>query len=297
MRTLLLLLWVLSHQVQAQPAPQHHWPLDEQSGTLAQDIVGGAHGLLAGGPVWAPAGGYHGGSLRCDGVDDRVLLGACDLTNGGDGLTLSLWFKPDFVTAMDRTLIAKANGTGLSAHVWSITLVNATALRLRLRTGGTVEEVVTPPSSLFGGQWYHVAATYTGSQVRLYLNGSLMASTARTGSIGYHPSITAAAGALPTGTAPFSGWIDDVRIYPVGLTEAQVLDLLMTNVPTVITEAPPLSIPGNGPVAVHDLSGRLVWSSGVSLRQDDGLPPLPPGLYVVSAHGLPERRVVRALPR
>jgi hypothetical protein len=288
---------LLTGALAAQPVPQHHWPLDETNGTQAHDLAGGSHGSLQGGPVWAPTGGYHGGAVRCDGVDDRVLLGACDPTNGGQGITIALWFKPDFVTAMERTLIAKASGPAAQAHIWSISLVNATALRFRLRTGSTTAELTTPPASLFGGQWYHVVGSYDGAVMRLHLNGALMATSARSGLIGYHPSITAAIGAMPDASAPFSGWIDDVRIYPVGLSEPQVLGLLMTSVPTSTSGMHgifPMS--GSMWAEAHDLSGRLMWS-GWFWHPGNGLPSLPPGLYVITLHGMPERRMVRVLPQ
>ncbi|MBX2979095.1 MAG: LamG domain-containing protein [Flavobacteriales bacterium] len=289
----------------AQSGLIHHWPLDESAGNVAQDLVSGSTGLLQAGALWAPGQGYHGGAVRTDGVDDRVLLGPCDLLNGSGGITLSLWVKPDFVTAMERTLIAKTSGPQTSDHIWSIAFVNATALRFRLRTAGTVHELSTPPSSLFGGTWYHIVASYDGSMMRLYVNGSLMAFAPASGSIGVFPAAPASLGARSTGAAPFSGWLDDVRIFDRGLSEPEILGILLGSVPTaldppqVITDARSAA---NFPetwshLRIMDLAGRTLREHGggqhvlIPRMLDD----LPTGIHLLQFHapdGMHVRRVL-----
>ncbi len=211
----------------AQPTPQFHWLLNETSGTAATEVYGGTPGLLQGGPTWAPGAGHHGGACRFDGVDDRIILGPCDMTTGTGEFSFSVWMKPDFVTAMDRTIIAKTIGPGAQDHIWSMTFVSASALRFRLRTGAQTTQLATPPSSIFSGIWYHVVGAYDGSAMRIYLNGALMAETPATGSMGFHPQAPASVAALSTGAAPFSGWVDDIRLYDVGLTQPDVIDILL----------------------------------------------------------------------
>ncbi len=242
--------------------PVYHWPLDESTGTIAH-AWGGSPGQLVGGTLWAPTGGHHQGAARFDGVDDRIVLGPCDITTGSGALTLSLWAKPDFVTGMERTLIAKATGPALADHVWSLAFINGSALRFRLKAGGATTELATPPSSLFGGAWYHIVAVHDGAQMRLYLNGGLMGTAPKTGLIGLHPQAPASLGALSTGSQPFSGWIDDARIYDRALSDSEVIGLLFETMTTAATERP--SIPalerlGAKELTVHDAMGRLIMA-------------------------------------
>src|SRR5678816_542598 len=72
-----------------------------------------------------------------------------------------------------------------------------------------------------GSTWTHVASTYDGSQLRLYVNGSQVA-------------IRAVTGALPNSASPlqiggnrvwsewFQGQIDDVRVYNRSLSAAEL---------------------------------------------------------------------------
>ncbi|MEZ4755316.1 MAG: LamG domain-containing protein [Flavobacteriales bacterium] len=283
--------------VQAQAPPLFHWPLDEASGAVAIDIRGGQHGSLQGGVVWAPEDGHHQGAARFDGVNDRILLGACDITSGGPGFSISMWVKPDFVTGMERTLAIKAIGPNAADHIWSLAFVNATALRFRLRTGGSAMELLSPPGTLFSGIWYHVVASYTGAQMRIHVNGALMASTSAAGAQGFHPQAPASIGATPSGTAPFSGWIDDVRIYDHGLSDGEITDLLFETLSTAVQEEredTPWPWDAHAVLELWDLDGRLIREVRADLLMA-GMPDAGPRLVVVrypTAQGLQTRRML-----
>lgn len=250
--------------------------------------------------MWDPSGGHHLGAARFDGVDDRIVLGPCDLTNGGDAISISLWFKPDFVTGMERTLIAKTVGPQLSDHVWSVALINATALRFRLKTGGTTTELATPPSSLFGGVWYHLAAVYDGGEMRLYINGGLMGNTAKSGTIGYHPQSPAALAATSNGTQPFSGWLDDVRIYDIALSDAEIIDILFEDLSTSTAERTAFGDPRSlehlfstyEHITICDQLGRATSINALNPTTVD-LPSLSAGIYLVCLQGHGTRTALR----
>lgn len=301
-RTLRLACLLLSSSSFAQSGPVFHWRLDESSGTTAYASTGGSNGTLAGSVLWDPNGGHHQGAARFDGVDDRIVLGSCDATSGGQEISLSLWVKPDFVTGMERTLIAKTTGPQASDHVWSITFINATAMRFRLRTGGIVTELATPPSSLFGGAWYHIVATYDGSQMRLYVNASLMGSTSKTGSVDYAPQAPASIAAISTGTQAFSGWIDDVRIYDRALPDAEILDLLFETITTDVPEAEVTWQNGSlrttsdwQRMEIMDPMGRSLAHYARTTKNAADLPPLSAGFYLVCLQGHGTRTTTRVM--
>ena len=284
--------------------PVFYWPLDESGGTVAHAVAGGSNGSLQGGVQWDPQGGHHDGAARFDGVDDRILLGSCDLTTG-TGISISLWVKPDFVTGMERTLIAKTIGPLVSDHIWSLAFVNATAIRFRLKTAGTTTELASPPSSLFGGNWYHIVATYDGTEMRILINGSLIASTTKGGLLGYYPQAPASLGAMSTGSAPISAWIDDVRIYDRGLTDQEILTILMETLTTGIRENEQLVLLPDSrfllPVGnwesmrILDNSGRILNEYQLNGSSVADLRTQPAGLYLVCLEGRDARRIQRLL--
>ena len=86
--------------------------------------------------------------------------------------------------------------------------------------GGNNGEAFGTPA-LAVNTWTHLAATYDGSALRLYVNGNLTGTTAKTG------AITASTAALTIGSDPFygqyfAGLIDEIRIYNIALTQAQI---------------------------------------------------------------------------
>jgi hypothetical protein len=204
---------------------QARWPLNESSGTVAADVAGGNDGTLVGGPVWLPGGGRLGGALQFDGSDDFVDIGTLDIADG-NGVTLALWLRPQAFGG-DSRLISKATGTAEADHIWMISTFDDTALRFRLKAGGVTSTLMTGQNELEIGKWYHVACTYDGSRMRIYGDGILLASLPKTGPLAAAPLVAAAIGNQPpgAGSSPFAGLIDDVRIYRLALSEAEIAAL------------------------------------------------------------------------
>ncbi len=270
----------------------YYWPLDEADGVVAQDLSGGQHGTVVGGATWYPSGGHHGGAIRFDQVTQRITMGACDITTGGNGFSISVWVKPDMVSGNERMVVAKTIGPQPIDQAWSLSFVNATALRFRLQLAGTTHVLTTSQLSIFSGAWYHVVGSYNGTQMKLHVNGSLLATLSVTGTVGYNPDSPASIGAQSTGTAPFSGWVDDVRIYDHGLSDQEIFDLLLGDITTAVEDVTQPYVDGSGhlrlpggawsTMSVFDLTGRMVVPRR-TLQGADAVPAdgLISGVYLV----------------
>lgn len=203
------------------------WRLDENSGMTATDSVGFNDGTLLNGPEWSPMDGKIRGALAFDGVDDRVDLATIDV-KGGSGLTIALWFKADDFDIPDMRFISKATGVENDHHYWMVSTFDEWALRFRLKTDGLTDVLISNPGEIQPGQWYHVAATYDGSKMRIYKNAIEIASGNKSGYIDTNPSVFAAIGNQPpdAGSRPFKGLIDDVRIYNRALNASEIQNLV-----------------------------------------------------------------------
>jgi hypothetical protein len=76
-------------------------------------------------------------------------------------------------------------------------------------------------SALLANTWSYVSLTYDGAALRFYVNGTLVASQAKTG------AITSSTNQLQIGGDSlygqfFQGLIDEVRIYNTALTATQI---------------------------------------------------------------------------
>jgi hypothetical protein len=201
--------------------------------------------------------------------------------------------------------MAKSLGTAEQDFVWSLSLVNNTGARFRLRTAGIVHTLEVPPSSIFSNAWYHLAGTYDGSMMKLFLNGSLIATAPASGSIGFYPQAPACLGNHLNDVRPFHGGLDDVRLYDQALDAQGVVDLVIGTIATSVPEpASPLSLLSDGTLLappghwerlrILDLQGRIILDQpyrSAPIRPATGS--LPAGTYLVCLQNGPLRHVTR----
>lgn len=212
-----------------------YWALDEASGVSANDQIGGFDGVLVNGPTWQPSQGQLSGALQFDGVDDRVDIGVLDIP-AGSNMTIAFWAKLNNGNGSDARFISKAIGETEADHYWMVSLLNDTAVRFRLKAGGTTTTLISGPGEITPGAWNHLAVTYDGSRMQIYKNGVLIASTAKSGNVNNGSSIRVALGDQPPGAGdkPYSGLLDDVRLYDRSLSTSEVATLAATTAVPVL---------------------------------------------------------------
>jgi chitodextrinase len=206
------------------------YAFDEAAGSTVVDASGnGNTGTISG--AARVVGGKYGGALSFDGVDDLVTVAdaaSLDLTGG---MTLEAWVRPSSLGSSWRTAVLKerpgglayalyphTGGRGPSGHVF----VGSSEPRARLGT------------ALTANAWSHVAATYDGARIRLYVNGVERASHMATGSIATSPS-PLRLGGNTVWTEWFAGLLDDVRVYNRALSAAEI----QTDLATPVGGSPP----------------------------------------------------------
>lgn len=190
---------------------------EEGAGTRAVDSSPAAAnpGTLAG--AARSSAGRFGRALSFDGVDDRVDVkdsGSLDLTSA---MTLEAWVKPSVTKGEWRTLVIKERRAGLAYALYSGT-ENA---RPSVHAFTSREYGTRGTRALALKTWSHLAATYDGARLRLYVNGVRVSSRALTN------RMRVSRGALRIGGNDvwgeyFKGIIDEVRIYDRALTAAEI---------------------------------------------------------------------------
>ena len=198
-----------------------HWKLDESFGSMASDSSGDNHGTLEPGPpVWQPAGGQVDGALQLDGVDDYVDCGNDERLNITDAITLSVWvntndagngqFNP-YVTKGDQSYAIKHRDNNY--------------IEFCIYDSGW-HTVWSPVDSSFNGAWHHLAGTYDGSELILYVDGVLAANSLHTGSInGSTFNVNIGRNAEITDRF-YDGLIDDVAIFSRALNGTDINNLM-----------------------------------------------------------------------
>jgi hypothetical protein len=198
------------------------WKFDEGSGGTAADSSGSnLHGTIAGNPAWVD--GPAGKALQFDGDGDYVDLGNDSRFNLTGQITVAAWIKVDTFDRQWQAIITKGDGS------WRLQ---------RNGTKGSIEFACTGAfvpgalvGSLFGtisvndGRWHHVASTYDGSRICLYVDGRLDISSEAAGSIEVNDYNLFIGANAEKPDRNFKGSIDDVRIYSYALSDEEVKEI------------------------------------------------------------------------
>jgi glucose/arabinose dehydrogenase len=192
---------------------------DEASGTAVADLSGHNHPATINGATRSTAG-HTGGAVSLDGVNDYVNVPNQAELGLPNAMTLEAWVRPTQLSGGIggwRTVVFKQSGGGMAYGLYANNDANRPAMHVNI--GG--EQKANGTAQLPLNAWTHLAGTYDGTAVRLYLNGTLAATRQQTGAI---PSST---GPLRIGGNAvwgewFAGLIDDVRVYNRALAPNEI---------------------------------------------------------------------------
>lgn len=229
------------------------WTFDEAGGSTVADSTGnGQQGTLQGGATFGE--GRSANAVHLDGSNDYVDFG--NLSVSGNQLTLSAWVRADLSNMNDRRILAKATTYQEQSHYFMLSTSRTgddNRLRFRLKTGNSASSGTTTllanTGHLSPGAWYHLAATYDGSMMRLYMDGVEVGSVAKTGALATSSSVPFFIGANPGGPTAgtpdkyWDGQIDEVGIWnrAFGVDEIRALIDEGVGTPPSDTTSPQIS--------------------------------------------------------
>lgn len=221
---------------QAAPGPEAAYSFDAGSGSTVADLTGNEHtGTIEEGE-WAKGryGGaiaFKGGGKKCVSVADAPDL------HLSEEFTLEAWVRAEGGVFGDPVVVKDSEGeTAFGLGVGSSEEGMAEGF---IGEGKESSAAIGSEDEVREYAWTHIAATYDGAQLRIYVNGELAGSEEAT------TPPTTGSGALRIGCdAPdgqFTGRIDEVRIYGRTLSEKELQRDMAT----------PLQTPQRGPVATY----------------------------------------------
>ncbi len=206
------------------------WTFDEGTGTVANDASGQANaGTLtnfsfSGSSNWVSLGRV-GGALSFDGTNDYVRMAVAPFNPSQ--ITFGGWFNIPNISASQKALISKTEGSGYSLYLNHGSFPNQVSGWVRV--GAAYYNPKFASSLLTANSWQFVYVTYDGSAAKIYLNGELEDTISASGSI-TTSNEPLTIGAEPGGggtsfSAYLNGAIDDVRIYNRALSDTEIKNL------------------------------------------------------------------------
>ncbi|HKQ65248.1 MAG TPA: LamG-like jellyroll fold domain-containing protein, partial [Methylomirabilota bacterium] len=218
------------------------YAFNEGQGTNTADASGNLNtGTLTNGPTWTTQGRY-GNAITFDGANDFVAApdgASLDLTTTG---TIEAWVRLNAVGRW-HGLIAKGNANTDAAHNYALEVTNLNRARCILGNGGSFQ-VLDSTVMLAAGVFRHLACTWNGTTLALYIDGALNISAAQT--------VTPAGNTAPLFLGQFggnsdqlSGILDETRIYDRALSVAEIQADMNTPIATGPNSPPTISAIGN----------------------------------------------------
>ncbi len=144
---------------------------------------------------------------------DKIDVG--NFSVSGSALTISSWFKADDFDYDDGRIISKSTSSNESDHYFMLSTVasNGYKLRFRLKTNNSTSTLIASSGNLSASTWYYATAVYDGTNMKLYLNNTLVGSTSKSGTMNTNSAVDVFIGNNPgSEIKPFDGIIDEVRI-------------------------------------------------------------------------------------
>lgn len=184
----------------------------------------------------------------CAGVTRSLSVSDPPEARLSNAMTISAWVRPDALAGPSPVLVKERPG-GISYALYATTAESKPAASI-VNTGAA-DIPAQGGMILPAGAWTHLAATYDGARLTLYVNGASVRSVAASG------PLSSGAGALHIGANPargesFRGVIDEVRVYSRALSDlelrADINRRISASCATPLDTAPPavsLTAPAN----------------------------------------------------
>jgi len=204
-----------------------HWLTDADN---LLDAAGTNHGTNYGSKYSydnpSPPVEFGSASRSFDGVNDYVDLG--NIFSGDTVFSVSSWIKKETTDAsFGKGVISKFDsGSGGGGISW-VLFTGETDVRFLIRQTNNTNIICTSTTDASVGEWFHLAATVDGSEIKIYINGNLENTTAFDGTITTSTAsvVIGAYNALTNANFFQDGKIADVRYYDTDLTASQVSDI------------------------------------------------------------------------
>ena len=227
---------------------------DEGSGTTTADQSGNGNGGTLANTTWAGAGsGKYGNALSFNGTSSLVTVAHSSSLNLTTAVTMEAWVRPTTVTGWRTVMLKERSGY----YGWAM-YGNTDSNRPSANVYTSTDHDLRGTAQLAANTWTHLAATYDGTVIALYVNGTQAATVLASG------SIISATGSLRIGGNTiwgeyFNGLIDEVRVYNRALTAGEIQTDM--NRPVTNPDSTPPSAPGTLTATGGLAQATLSWGA------------------------------------
>jgi len=191
------------------------WRFDEGRGEKASDTH-----------MWAS--GKYCEALQFDGMDDRVDVDDSASLNPTGGITVAAWVKVDGATGDHQVIVSKWAGYPSGCQYVLELQPNGVTPQFPLWFAGDGSAtVVVSSQNIVFGFWYHIAGTWDGSVMKIYVNGVERGILSKSGTLQVNTrKLCVGAHYIPGDYNWLKGKIDEAHIYNRALVQEEITQLM-----------------------------------------------------------------------
>ena len=171
--------------------------------------------------------GHSGAAALFDGVDDAVTLPSFGAFTSA---TASAWIKRSGANTSRETVLSYKEldycGFVLSLNEDGKSQFPRFWVRVQPASGSASWQYAESTAAVTANTWEHLAGTYDGETIRLYRNGSQVASKTAPGTMVQCSRTSSVGSRASNDQHRFPGLIDEVRVFDHALTDSEVKRLL-----------------------------------------------------------------------
>jgi hypothetical protein len=252
----------------------------------ALDGAGTNHGTPQNGAGFAP--GKFGQAFAFDGVDDQIVVPPNPNLNAGTGITVAAWVNPASIGHARPIAQKRSSGNvgGYTLETSDEPFAPNDSVQWVLWINGQTVILQTPANVLQPGVWRHVAATYDGASMKIFVDGTQRANLSIAGVVAdsNEPLVMGRNVVVPS--FAWHGLLDEVEIYQRPLTAAEIevlagrgtpdpagqtrtVDVAVLSAPaatptnvSVTSSDPAVATATSGPIAAGSLTATLSITTG-----------------------------------
>ena len=169
------------------------------------------------------AGATFGEALSLDGTNDWVEIPHSDSLSLPNTFTIETWVNPAQAKTTWQPLITKEANNGEERNYGLFIRPNSLRVHASFMDTNRNWELLNSETPLNQNEWNHLALTYDGSTLKLYVNGQLDANESTSGTP-FQSDHPVKIGKEISVFTPFNGQIDEVRIWDEARSEAEIQD-------------------------------------------------------------------------
>lgn len=197
------------------------WSFDNDTAENVTDVSGNGHDGV--GVATAIVDGKYGKGMLFDGETSQVEIPSDDALNFADGITIEAWTNPSGFN--DLSAVAQKWGDASGRRQYLLCFVGANVRFYISGSGGTWPSAAST-GAVEIGEWTHLAGTYDGATIKVYINGELDGETANDEGLfgsdlpawigGYGPDDEFGS------NRHFPGILDEVRFWDGALSQEEI---------------------------------------------------------------------------